>query len=209
MSARSFGAALHFRSVAAPVLASNRRYDRRRFQISIDRRGSGIYRMIEAIDYSVVIGIDPGASGGIAWRTQNEPIQAVAMPATEGDQIELIRDLIGTGEAIAFVEQVGGYTGKGQPGSAMFNFGRSFGFTLGILQTLGVRVELVLPQKWQKPLSLGTATACATRTEWKNKLKSCAQRLYPALKPTLATSDAILILDYALKALRLGTPKRP
>src|SRR4051812_34668272 len=90
-SARNFGAARRFPPVAARVPANRPRYDRRRFRISIDQRGSGIYRMIEAIAYSAVIGIDPGASGGIAWRIQNEPIQALAMPATDDDQIELIR----------------------------------------------------------------------------------------------------------------------
>lgn len=124
------------------------------------------------------------------------------MPATEGDQIQLIRELIVPGNAVVFMEQVGGFTGKGQPGSAMFSFGRNFGFILGVFQALGVRVELVRPQKWQKPLSLGTASGCTSRSEWKNKLKSCAQRLYPALKPTLSTADAILILDFGLKSLR-------
>ena len=130
---------------------------------------------------------------------------ALPMPETEGDQIELIRQLIASGEAIAFLEKVGGFTGKGQPGSAMFKFGRSFGFILGTLQTLAVRVELVRPQTWQKPLGLGTASSCITRNEWKAKLRACAQRLHPRLKPTLATADAILILDYGLKSLRFGT----
>jgi len=60
-----------------------------------------------------------------------------------------------------------------------------------------VRVELVRPQKWQKALGLGSASGCASKTEWKNKLKAAAQRLYPHLKPTLATADALLILDFA------------
>jgi hypothetical protein len=154
-----------------------------------------------------VFGIDPGASGGIGCWRRDEPILALPMPETEGDQIELIRELIAQGDAIAFVEQVGGFVGKGQPGSAMFKFGRSFGFTLGVLQTLGVRVELVQPQKWQKPLGLGTASSCATRSEWKGKLRACAQRLHPKLKPTLATADAILILEFGLKSLRLGIPQ--
>ena len=163
--------------------------------------------MSDAIECPVVLGIDPGASGGIACWRHNEPIQACAMPETEGDQIVLIQDLIAGGEAIAFVEQVGGFVGKGQPGSSMFKFGRNFGFTLGVLQTLGVRVELVQPQKWQKPLGLGTASNCATRSDWKAKLRACAQRLHPKLKPTLATADAILILEYGLKSLRLGIPQ--
>lgn len=157
--------------------------------------------MSDAVEHPVVLGIDPGASGGIACWRHNEPLRAFAMPETEGDQIELIRELTAPGIAVAFLELVGGFTGKGQPGSAMFKFGRSFGFTLGVLQTLGVRVELVRPQVWQKPLGLGTASSCATRNEWKAKLRSCAQRLYPKLKPTLATADAILMLDFGLKAL--------
>jgi hypothetical protein len=157
---------------------------------------------------SIVLGIDPGARGGIACWRRDEPMIASPMPETEGDQIELLRELLITlDDAVVFLEQVGGFIGKGQPGSAMFKFGRSFGFTLGVLQTLGVRVELVRPQKWQKPFGLGTASSCATRSEWKGKLRACAQRLYPKLKPTLATADAILILEYGLKSLRLGTPQ--
>lgn len=116
--------------------------------------------------------------------------------------MELLKSLGPPASTVAFLEEVGGFAGKAQPGSAMFKFGRQFGFTLGVLQALGIRVELVRPQKWQKPLSLGTASSCAARSEWKNKLKACAQRRYPALKPTLATADAILILDYALGVLR-------
>lgn len=151
--------------------------------------------------YSTVIGIDPGLSGGIAcWKFGNS-MTAFSTPPTEGDLLELLKTLIEPGKTIAFVEEVGGFAGKQQPGSAMFKFGRNFGFTLGVLQALGVRIELVRPQKWQKPLSLGTASTCASRSEWKNKLKACAQRLYPALKPTLGTADAILIMDYGLKSL--------
>lgn len=92
-----------------------------------------------------------------------------------------------------------GYIGKRQPGSAMFKFGRNFGFLLGALQALRVRVELIRPQRWQKGLALGTASACRSPTVWKNKLKAHAQRLYPHLKVTLKTADALLLLDYALR----------
>jgi hypothetical protein len=146
----------------------------------------------------LTIAIDPGLSGGIAYQLDDQPAQAVPMPSTEGDLVDLLRTLTADSEqAVAFVEEVGGYIGKAQPGSSAFKFGRNFGFILGALQTLNVRLELVRPQRWQKSLGLGTASGCASKTEWKNKLKGAAQRLYPQLKPTLATSDALLILDYA------------
>lgn len=144
------------------------------------------------------IAVDPGLSGGIAYQLDGQPAQAVAMPSTEGDLVDLLRNLTAEAkDAVAFVEEVDGYVGKAQPASSAFKFGRNFGFTLGVLQTLGLRLELVRPQRWQKSLGLGAASGCASKTEWKNKLKASAQRLYPSLKPTLATADALLILDYA------------
>lgn len=152
-------------------------------------------------DTTTVIAVDPGLSGGIACWHQAQPVTAYPMPPTEGDVIELLKTLIVPGKTVAFVEEVGGFIGKQQPGSSMFKFGRSFGFVLGTVQTLGVRVELVRPRKWQAPLALGTASGCATQSEWKRKLRSCAQRLHPGLKPTLKTADALLILEFALKSL--------
>ena len=159
-------------------------------------------------DFNTIIAVDPGLSGGIACWKEDQPITAFSMPPTEGDLLELVRTLIAPGQTVALIEKVSGFAGKQQPGGAMFTFGRNFGFIIGIFQALNVRVELVLPQKWQRPLSLGTARSCASRTVWKNKLKGCAQRLYPAIKTTLATSDALLILDYGLKSfLRVKAPQ--
>jgi crossover junction endodeoxyribonuclease RuvC len=146
-----------------------------------------------------LIAIDPGASGGIAYQRDGQPADAVPMPPTEGDLVSLLRDLCpNPANTVAVVEEVGGYIGQAQPASSAFKFGRNFGFILGVLQALGVRVELVRPQRWQKGLGLGNASGCSSRSEWKNKLKGCAQRLYPHLKPTLATADALLILEHAL-----------
>jgi hypothetical protein len=148
---------------------------------------------------SILIAIDPGAGGGIAVWRDGQPIDAVPMPPTEGDVLNLLRQLaVDPANTVAVVEEVGGYVGKAQPASGAFKFGRNFGFILGVLQALGVRVQLVRPQRWQKDLGLGNASGCTSRTEWKNKLKGCAQRLYPHLKPTLATADALLILEHAL-----------
>lgn len=154
---------------------------------------------------NTLIAIDPGASGGIAYQRDGQPAESVPMPATEGDVVNLLRQLAADpANAVAFVEEVGGYIGKAQPASSAFKFGRNFGFLLGVVQTLGVRVELVRPQKWQKSLGVGNASNCASKTEWKNKLKACAQRLYPHLRPTLATADALLILEYAVHSAGTG-----
>ena len=153
---------------------------------------------------SVVIALDPGKSGGIAVNVLGV-VDCRPMPATEGDLLALLRGIrdaaLKSGMApVCFLERVGGYVGRQQPGSAMFNFGRHFGFTLGLLQALEIEVVLVTPQVWQKGFGLGTRSACASDSEWKNKLKAEAQRRYPQLPVTLATADALLILNWALRA---------
>ena len=154
--------------------------------------------------FRTLVAIDPGATGGVAFQRQGQPAEAVAMPKTEGDLVALLRELaVDPANTVAFVEAVGGYAGSQQPGSRMFTFGRNFGFILGVLQTLGVRVELVRPQRWQKALALGTASGCSTKTIWKNKLKASAQRLYPHLRVTLQSADALLILEYGRKVRRV------
>ena len=153
---------------------------------------------------SVLIAIDPGVSGGVAVAAFGKTF-CHAMPATEGDRLELIRDLhrsaeIEGVEGVCVLEQVGGFVGKGQPGSAMFKFGEHFGFIKGVVQTLGIKLVLVRPQVWQKSFNLGTASSCASKTEWKNKLKAEAQRRFPHLTVTLATADALLILEWVRAA---------
>jgi hypothetical protein len=92
--------------------------------------------------------------------------------------------------ATVSLEKVGGYTGgTGQPGSAMFKFGMGYGFIQGALMTLGARIELVAPQAWQK------AMGCLTKGD-KNVSKRRAQELFPTLKVTHATADALLIAEF-------------
>lgn len=143
-----------------------------------------------------ILAIDPGASGGIAWHNGIGE-GCVPMPPTEGDVEGLLTSVIASHQIeCAYVEEVGGYCGAAMPGSAMFNFGRNFGFILGVLAARGIRVELVKPQKWQKHFGLGTVKESGGKTPWKNKLKAKAQQLFPHLDITLKTADALLILEY-------------
>jgi hypothetical protein len=155
-----------------------------------------------------IVAIDPGVSGGIAVSAFGK-VACFPMLVTEGDRVDFIKSMKAAtsqegGELVCVLEQVSGYAGKGQPGSAMFVFGENFGFFKGVIQALEIRLVLVRPQEWQKGLGLGTASACASKMEWKNKLKAEAQRRFPHLAVTLKTADAVLILDYAMRT-GLGT----
>jgi len=124
--------------------------------------------------------------------------RAIPMPATEPDISQKLKEIYyHLDKPTVIIEEVGGYIGRPQPGSAMFTFGRNFGFLLGVLTCLSARIVLVRPQKWQSFLSLGTSDG--NKTKWKNKLKSKAQNLYPDLDVTLAIADALLLLEYGRK----------
>lgn len=169
----------------------------------------------------MLIGIDPGSAGGIAWMTAKMIAGAVKMPETEADVVDLLRDLgqqakFQGEETITLLEKVSGYVGGagatfmpcphcsrpvpvksgGQPGSAMFTFGTGYGLLRGALLALKMPFDDVTPQTWQKVHGLGTSKGM-TKTEWKNKLKARAQQLYPNLNVTLSTADALLILSAA------------
>jgi len=143
-----------------------------------------------------LLALDPGKCGGIA-HLRGGRVHAHPMPATEGDILELLKDLASPPEeTTAMIEEVSGFAGRPQPGSAMFKFGRNFGFLIGVLQGHGVRIEFVRPARWQREFSLGTASKCKSPTEWKNRIKAAAQRLHPHLTVTLKTADALMILEY-------------
>lgn len=144
-----------------------------------------------------IIGLDPGANGGLAVLFEDGRSHAWSMPE-DSELIELLRDVALFEEGvrvIAFLELVGGYVGKRQPGSAMFRFGESFGFLRGVLQTLRIPTELVRPQEWQRGLPGVKGTEGAAR---KRLLREHAARIFPDLKVTLATADALLIARWGM-----------
>lgn len=172
------------------------------------------------MSYDVVISVDPGSSGGIAWKDA-AGVHCVPMPETRGDVIALFKVTLGlcgdgADSVVAYHEKISGYIPDGGP-SMMFQFGANCERVGCILETLGVRIIEVTPQAWQKELGLGKkgfqksppkASAeekkavkqanARAKTEWKNKLKAEAQRRFPGLKITLKSADALLILDWAL-----------
>jgi hypothetical protein len=149
-----------------------------------------------------IIAIDPGKSGGIAVQFEAET-RAHKMPETLKALADLV-NLAPDSPIVAYVEHVPPFVPSARAKN-MFRLGESFGAVQGVLAASGVRTILVRPAKWQAHFALGKRSQCASDSEWKNKLKAEAQRRFPKLNVTLATADALLLLDYALSQER--TPK--
>jgi hypothetical protein len=73
-----------------------------------------------------------------------------------------------------------------------FTFGNGYGHLEMALTAAGIPFERVRPQKWQQ------AMGCMTKGD-KNVSKRRAQELYPQLKVTHATADALLIATYGTR----------
>ena len=139
-------------------------------------------------DSTFLLAIDPGANGG--WVYKGGPI-VFCGKNSELPQLTINR------ETVIIVEKVPPYVGKFIPSSAAFKLGYSYGWIVGKFS--GYKTHHITPQVWQKYLNIGTKGE-QTTTQWKNKLKDEAIKLFPNQKRiTLATADAYLLLHYAIK----------
>lgn len=154
----------------------------------------------------ILLAIDPGKSGGFAVHINGETA-AGKMPDTLRELSIRARGLTieAKTEPVCYLEDVPKFCGHNRPAASIFTLAESYGAAQGILAALGLRTIRVRPQDWQKGLNLGKRKDCPTDRIWKNKLKAEAQRRFPALNVTLATADALLLLDYALRQERAQT----
>lgn len=157
----------------------------------------------------LIIAIDPGASGGIAkMEMSTGTVTAIGMPedADLRDMFEAIKAEYGN-DLVCYLEQVGGYIGTPQPGSAMFNFGDGYGYIRGIVDAMRIRRIMVRPQVWQK--GIPGVVPKMKGAERKRALKEYAARLYPNEKVTLKTADALALLEYARRVEKLELAPAP
>jgi len=143
------------------------------------------------------IGIDPGVNGGIAWqheRGDSVTVHAVKMPDSLRDLSDLLASLVETDNLKSCaLEKVASRTGQGV--RSIFTFGYQYGIVRASVVCHKIPLELVSAQRWQKPFGL-IFPATVKRTQKKNQHKAKAQELFPHLKVTHATADALLICDY-------------
>ena len=136
---------------------------------------------------NIIIGIDPGRSGGIACVGPGvQEAKVYKLDNTDRDVYEQLKEFVALAD-FAYLEKVHSMPKQGV--ASTFKFGQSFGFLQGILIASEIPFELVTPQKWQGYLG------CRTKGD-KNITKARAQELFPDIKCTHAVSDALLIAEY-------------
>ena len=167
----------------------------------------------------LVVGVDPGKSGGIAWITPNRVITATSMPEGEEELRQLVESIEevaedlsparGDVEVFVFIEQVGVMPGQGI--SSAFTFGTGFGM---LRQAFSIFPrEFIRPQVWQKGLQIPPTDKKGgeSKPQYKDRLRMKARQLFPklgcwdwGLGAQRSVCDAILIAEYGRRKLLGG-----
>ena len=137
-----------------------------------------------------LLAIDPGASGGLAWRDTDGIVHAEAMPDGMTAQVDRIRSLAVELPGLeAVIEKVGYWMPGDHPNSAT-KFARHCGHLEAALYALGVPFVAVVPAVWMRKLG----ALPKEKSERKRAIRELMQRRFPALPVTLALADALGIL---------------
>lgn len=154
-----------------------------------------------------MIAIDPGLTGAIAHIDQQGYAMVFDIPTIEKkgkakikkmvdakNLSHLIDELLMNSDDKIVIEQVSAMPGQGV--SSMFSLGDTFGVLRGVCESLGGRVEFVLPRPWKKHYDLGAD---------KNEARERAVFMFPECGHMLTRkrdhnrAEALLICQYALE----------
>jgi len=175
------------------------------------------------------VGIDPGLRGGVSiFDITDNTLKCFATPINIGatkttkptrgknkgktikkkakdtyniEEMSLIIDSVPFDDTFpVFIEKVGAMPNQGV--TSMYNFGYGVGLWHGIITSLGLDFELILPQRWKKHHNLIGDT--------KNQSREKATELFPQCKESwrLVKHDGIaesaLIATYALNSREIN-----
>lgn len=129
----------------------------------------------------IIIGIDPGKTGGVAViNDKGETLHTEVM----GDSgwfikfIKWVRQQWHEQEIFVYLEKAQPVHGNGLV--SMFSYADHFGELKGILKTLEMPFELIPPQTWTKEMHIGASL----KFRAKDKSRQIAQRLFPLVDLT-------------------------
>jgi len=97
---------------------------------------------------TLYVGIDPGASGAVAWIGEDGSFGESALFKDLGSLQSIASGLHRHRVIFAVIEEVSAMPGQGV--TSMFSFGEQFGAMQGILAAKEIPYALVRPQTWRK-----------------------------------------------------------
>jgi crossover junction endodeoxyribonuclease RuvC len=153
---------------------------------------------VKLVTSKVVIGIDPGLTGAIAfipedWAPWVEDMPVTAHGKRKAVDVVKLANMLDPyrlfGNATAYLERVHAFPGQGV--SSMFSLGMSFWGVAGVLAACGIPFHLITPADWKARLDLDRD---------KEKSLALARNLFPGVdlsrKKHHGRAEALLIAHY-------------
>ena len=163
-------------------------------------------KMEKAININCVIGIDPGANGGIAVFIPGDHPKVVKMPKDVTELADFFQYYAATYKPIVFLEKLSvrpddvEIMPDGKPNMGkMYRIQKlmaNFEHLKAIIETSGIPYVLTHPMTWQTKLKLRVRGQSEEKNERKRRYAEKAAELYPQIKVTLWNSDALLIMHF-------------
>lgn len=140
------------------------------------------------------VGIDPGLAGGLAWL--GDRVGAIPTPETElGILKKLTRLWDNDCQSFVVLEEIPpAFFGNAKSSMAKL-YGSYMAWRMA-LTAVGFSFETVRAKVWQPGLGIERRRKGEKDNRWKNRLRNVAGKLYPKLRPTLGTADAILLAEF-------------
>jgi hypothetical protein len=150
----------------------------------------------------IIIGIDPGKTGAVAFLWDSGAVDVFDMPAGPAGLSAALdiddQHLSPSPRFVAYVEQQQAMPKQGV--SSTFKIGQSYGEILGVCGALGIRVVTVTPVKWKMVMGL--------RGKDKEASRALAMRLFPQIAGELqrkkdhGRAEALLIAEWGRRQER-------
>lgn len=158
-----------------------------------------------------VIGIDPGAMGGIAIHIDGKNPIAAKNPKDVRDLMDMLAYYADAFHPIIFLEKVQFRPDDVVIDSSGANLGKAyriqrmlanFEHLKASIEMSGIPYCLVHPLSWQSKMGLRTKGGQrADKAERKKHYKEVAAELFPEVKTTLWNADALLIMEFGKRML--------
>ena len=171
--------------------------------------------MENKLKINCVIGVDPGAGGGLAVFIPDQKTKAVKMPKDITDLRDFFAYYADNYKPIVFLEKLSVRPDDIRTDGDKPNMGKLFRVQKmmanyehlkAIIETAGIPYVMVHPGKWIAYLGLRLTGKQETKQERKNRYKEFASKNYPEIQVTLWNGDALNILHFGRKVL-VNNPK--
>lgn len=171
--------------------------------------------MENKIRINCVIGIDPGAAGGIAVFVPGQTPRTIKMPKDITDLRDFFAYYIENYRPIVFLEKL-----SVRPDDVVVQDNRAamgklyriqkmmanFEHLKAIIETSEIPYVMVHPASWQTKLKLRVRGVHEEKADRKRRYRETAAKIYPGVDATLWNADALLLMHFGRWAL-VNEPK--